>query len=114
MPAKSRIKTAAEETAPRRSSVAENAPRRRPKQLKFAGVAPAVHEDIESAADDYVNIRDRRMEATEKETSAHASLLALMKRHKLASYRFDGMLVTLDTAERVRVKAVEANGEADE
>ncbi len=89
---KPRIKTADEEI-PKRS-----------KQRPLPGMERAVAKDVEEAADAFVNIRDRRLALSEKETEAQATLLAAMKAHRLQSYRYDENLVVVDSKEKVRVK----------
>lgn len=59
-------------------------------------------------------MRDRRMSLTEDEVEARNSLLALMKEHKLDSYKFDGRIVSVVHGDdKVKVKNVEVAGNED-
>lgn len=90
----------------------------KPKQTKIPGTERKdVHEDIEEAAAEYVEIRDERMQYTKKEVAAQAKLLAAMKLHKLDTYRCDRedlevKIVSKD--EKARVKRVDAGGEVSD
>lgn len=98
---------------PRIRTADEEIPKR-PKQRPLPGMERAVAKDVEEAADAFVNIRDRRMSLTEKESEAQATLLAAMKAHKLSSYRYDENFVVVDSMEKVRVKrAVDDDGDGD-
>lgn len=63
--------------------------------------------EIDEAAEEYVDIRDRRMALTKDEKAAQTSLLNLMKKHKLKAYDYDNKLVSVveDVVEKVKVKA---------
>lgn len=93
----------------------------RPRTPHLPGLAPVVIPEIETAAEAYVTVRDRRMAATKQETDAQSTLLTVMKKHNLTTYRLgDGedplliLLVEGRTKVAVRkVKHAESNGSAD-
>lgn len=73
---------------------------------------------IESAAEEYRDVRDRRMELTESEVNLRAKLLKLMRERDLTVYRTDdGRVVEVVEGEAVvKVRKGEepkANGAAD-
>ena len=71
------------------------------------GVAKERYEDVEAAADDYVDLRDRRMAVQLDEKKAKEALIAALHAHDLKCYDYDGKVVTLmpkDTTETVKVK----------
>ena len=81
----------------------------RPKQEQIPGTEQPRVKDVEQAAERYIDVRDKRMALTEKEVTAHASLLEAMHRHGLESYRYDDMIVTVKHgAEKVRVRTAGA------
>jgi hypothetical protein len=84
------------------------------KQKEFAGMERPKIAAIESAADDYVSMRDKRMALVEKEISARTLLIQLMDEHKLTSYRYDNMVVTVLPAKKVKVKAAKDDGDDDD
>ena len=68
---------------------------------------------MEDAAESYAEIRDQRMELTESEVSAKATLLAVMKKHNLKSYKDKGagLYVMIEEGEdNVKVKKLQADG----
>lgn len=88
----------------------------RPEQFEIPGTGRASIKEIDSASEQYVNIRDRRMHLTEKEVAAKRVLSDLMRVHAESigrgddgglAYRYDDMLVTLKPKDAVlRVKHV--------
>jgi hypothetical protein len=58
----------------------------RPRQARIKGTEPAQHLDIVEAAERYIEIRDERMELTEREIEANTALVAAMERHGLTDY----------------------------
>jgi hypothetical protein len=74
-------------------------------QAEIPGTERPVIKEIETAARAYRRIRDERMELTEQETAAKATLLLRMKSHKQAVYVFDGFVVSVIPGEdNVKVK----------
>jgi hypothetical protein len=91
-------------------------------EMKGKGVEVLSIPEIESAAESYREIRDKRMELTEKECKAKEVLLITMQRHKdklpkdstngTSFYRFDDRIVELQPgSENVKVKSVHAENE---
>lgn len=75
------------------------------KQARLPGTDDPALKDLESKAEQYVEIRDERMELTKKESALQDDLLALMKKYKKTEYRRDGIeirIVPID--EKVKVK----------
>lgn len=78
----------------------------RPKQGFLEGTEPEVIPEIESAADDYVDVRDRRMELTKKEVKNKSVLQGAMEKHKLKSYQYGDKTVQIIRGEpKLKVKA---------
>jgi hypothetical protein len=72
---------------------------------------------IDDAAAEYVDVRNRRMKLTEKETEAKTALIEACQKHaeKLALnkngdrvYRYDEEVVVLSEVENVKVKSFES------
>ncbi len=57
------------------------------KQQRLKGTEDKRFPDVEEAAEAYRDVRDERMELTEKEIDAKSELMARMKEHKLKTYR---------------------------
>lgn len=75
--------------------------------------------EIELAAEEYVEHRDKRMAVLEKEIEAKAKLMAAMKKSGQTSYQFeeDNELFTVDLVssdETVKVKRTKADGDDDD
>jgi inorganic pyrophosphatase/exopolyphosphatase len=77
---------------------------------------PPCHPDIDEAADELKEIRAKRMRLTEEETTASDSLLALMHKHDLKTYEYEGGKVEVAALEKVKVrkKKPEANGDDED
>ncbi len=88
------------------------------KQLAIAGTERPKNKDVEAAADVYVTERNKRMRMTVKEKSAKVTLIALMREHKLNTYRDDDhsppLLVTLSSKDDVKVTEVGRDSDDDE
>jgi hypothetical protein len=66
---------------------------------------PKTIKELDEAADDYVVKRDERMERQKPEKDAKALLMALMLKHNLKQYVFDGKMVFIEPGEpTVKVK----------
>lgn len=83
------------------------------KQQELKGVERKVIKAVENAADDYVDVRDKRMALTTKEVDARAVLIAAMQDAGVTSYRYDDRIITLDSKTKVSVKA-DRDGDAEE
>jgi hypothetical protein len=59
---------------------------KQPKQTKIPGTDRKVDKAIRSAAEAYVEVRDERMELTNREVDAKTKLMAAMKAAKLEHY----------------------------
>lgn len=111
----------AKEAAPKASTTeAEVAPEetaKRPVQTEIPGTERVRIKSIDDAAEEYVNVRDKRMEWTEKEVAAKQQLTDLMHKHaeKIGrdaegglTYRYDDMQVILKPTEEVlKVKHID-------
>ncbi len=86
------------------------------KQLAIAGTERKAIKEVNDAAEQYVEQRDKRMKLTEKEKEAKDALIAVMKKHGLAVYRDDDatppLTVVLSSSDQVKVSKVEAEEEA--
>lgn len=83
--------------------------RRRPSQPRLPHTqGPRRNDEIEKAAKKYVDVRDERMELTEREVKLRGDLIEKMKKHKLESYRCEdqNFVVNLSTEEKVKVTKV--------
>ena len=79
------------------------------------GVSRKKIKSVEVAADNYCDIRDRRMSLTEKEVEARTVLISKMKEHGLSEYVYDDhKVVLLPGVEKVKVRTVDGDGDADE
>ena len=89
------------------------------KQGHLEGMEPPTIKELDEAADNYMDIRDKRMAMTRKECSKQDHLQELMKEHKLTVYEYDGYIVTLNQTEKVKVRKrpegePSANGDGDD
>lgn len=84
------------------------------KQGELPGVEKPVVKAVEEAADEYVNVRDRRMKLTEAEVEKRSILIHEMKKARLTSYSYDGQVITLDTKDAVKVRALKADDDAED
>lgn len=83
-------------------------------QQYIEGTEPPKIAEIEEKAKQYKEDRDERMAWTVKEVESHAVLLEAMKRHKLQTYEFDGLVAELKVGKdkvKVRSKASESEEE---
>jgi hypothetical protein len=90
---------------------------RKPKQQYLPDMEPVTIQEIDDAADSYVDARDARMECLKSEISKKDLLGMFMKKHKLATYEYDGKVVTYEGEPTVKVKrkkSSEDNGDADD
>lgn len=60
------------------------------RQPAFPGMEPPTIKEVEEAAEDYEEKRDKRMEHTKREVAAAAHLLNMLEKHNLTEYKFDG------------------------
>lgn len=72
------------------------------------GVSRPKIKAIEVAADDYVEVRDKRMAMTTKEIAARTKLVDVMKKHGLLRYQFsDHEVVMVPGQDKVRVRTID-------
>lgn len=83
------------------------------KQGHLEGMEPPVIKEIERAADRYVEARDERMRLSETEAEAKELLTAVMKKHELTVYNYDGKDVFVENAETVKVRKHKEPGDGD-
>ena len=82
-------------------------------QTEIPGTEEPKIPEVEHAAESYREIRDERMELTESEVTAKASLIAVMKAHKLTVYKdkVAGYAVFIEQGEdNVKVKKLAPDG----
>ena len=77
--------------------------RERPRQARLPGVEDPEIEELESAAEEYADVRDRRMALTKEEVRLQGELLTTMKKYDKTSYVHDGYDLKL-VAEKEKVK----------
>ncbi len=78
------------------------------RQLEIAGTERVKNQEVEAAAEGYVDQRNKRMKLSKKEKEAKQALIAVMNKHKLSVYRDDTqnppVIVTLSSKDDVRVQ----------
>ena len=90
----------------------------RSKTGALPGMERKTIKEIEQLADEYAELRDKRMGVLKKEVEAKAKLIDAMKRNDQEVYEFeeDGetVTVTLKSEEKVKVKRGQHEDEEDE
>jgi hypothetical protein len=77
-------------------------------------VDDAIIEEIENAAHDYADVRDKRMALTTQEVEAKGVIIGAMKKHGKTHYKRNGIEISLTVEkEKVTVKVVEAEADGD-
>ncbi len=94
------------------------------KQLEIPGTGQERIEELESAADQYIKVRDARMRMTEKEIAAKTNLLQVALSHEAELspdadgnkiYKFDDEMVILKPGKRnVKVKAIHSEDDDED
>lgn len=70
---------------------------------------------IEKAAENYTDVRDKRMELTKKEVAAHDALLQEMRNAEIEEYLYDDQLVKVKPGKcKVKVKTVHDPSDMDD
>jgi CRISPR/Cas system-associated exonuclease Cas4 (RecB family) len=78
---------------------------KKPKQNRLPGMEDAKIDELHSLAEDYVDIRDRRMDLNKQETPLKQQLLAAMHAQNKTHYRHNGLIIdVVHENEKVRVK----------
>lgn len=70
--------------------------------------------ELTEAAENYAEVRDKRIKLLAKELELKEKVGDLMKEHKLTSYRDDDLTITLETKEKIKVKIESGENEAEE
>lgn len=79
-------------------------PRPRQRHLPNTDPEPVVHNDIEQASDNYVEVRDSRMNMTNRERELKKLLRDTMSKHKLQKYKYGNKLIEFVHAVEADVK----------
>lgn len=93
----------------------EAKPKRR--QLEIAGTERPRVKEVDAAAEEYVEIRDKRMKLTVEEKERKEKLIAVMQQHKLTFYEdleSDPPLQVWLVNGEVNVKVKKLNGDEEE
>jgi hypothetical protein len=88
--------------------------KRRPRQRRLLDeLEPGGIKEIDDAAEEYVEVRDRRMALTTEEAKRKETLMNLMKKHKLTDYEYDSKTVEYIASSKENVK-VKTKGSDEE
>lgn len=98
---------------------AGEAPKKRgrpPKQGYLPDMEPPSIKEIDESADRLAEARGQRMAYLDIEAKEAETLMALMHKHKLKVYEYDGKRVELSAQEKVKVKKAkdDTNGDGEE
>jgi hypothetical protein len=84
----------------------------RPKSQALPGLEDHAIKPLEEAAEHYAEIRDQRMELTQREHELKIHALKLMRKYEKTIYRHNGVEITLVHGEDdVRVRVKKAGGD---
>ena len=83
-------------------------------QKELVGMERKVIKAVENAADDYVDVRDKRMALTTKEVERRAILIQAMQDAGVTSYRYDDRVITLESKSKVKVKTDKDGDEGED
>ena len=87
---------------------------KKPRQARLPGTEDNKIQEIETAALDYVEVRDERMEMIKKEKTAKDSLLATMHKNGKTTYRCGEIdIAIIPEGEKLKVK-IHSGGGQDE
>ena len=92
-------------------------PVRRPRQARLPGTEDAAIEGLNALAEDYAEIRDKRMSLLKEEVGLKETISSTMHKHGKTTYRYGKVFIQLTTErEKVRVKILkkDAEDEAEE
>ena len=87
--------------------MAKAAKKVKPKQQDLPGMADRKIPELHKAAEEYADVRDRRMELTKEEVAAKEEVLKQMRSHKKEVYKFDDVEIKVvheKESVKVRVK----------
>lgn len=83
--------------------------------MEGPGVALPQIDEIDIAAEDYLDVRNQRQELTKVEVDKKAVLMALMHKHNLDRYQFSDYVVTcIRGKENVKVRTADNEADAEE
>jgi len=85
------------------------------KQADLPGMEDKHIREIEDAAHEYAEARDKRMKLTEKEVEKKGELLAAMQKHKKRHYEVDDLQIDIEVEKetvKVRIRKVEEEEDA--
>lgn len=80
-------------------------------QMEIPGTERPSHPKIDEAADNYIRLKVKKKDLSEKLKEAEAELVAAMHAKELLTYRYDNTLITIDPVEKIKVADV---ADADE
>lgn len=83
------------------------------RQSRLPGTGDASIPEIESAAEEYVKLRDKRMKILTQEVESKTTLMTVMKSNKKNYYSYDGLEVRIVRGDE-KVKVSKADAEDDE
>lgn len=90
----------------------------RQKQPALPNLGPKQIKVVDDAAEEFVELRDRRIKLHFEEAKAHERLVELMKEHGLEKYRDDSavppLIVDLTSKTRAKVKREKPKTESDD
>lgn len=86
----------------------------RPKQPDLPTMENRDIPEIEQAAEAYRDVRDERCELSKQEATAKQTLITVMKAHKRTVYTRNGLSITLEEIDNVKVKTAKKDDEGDE
>lgn len=84
------------------------------KQADLPGMEDRDIPEIEEAAERYRDVRDERIALSKDESTAKQSLIAVMKAHKRSVYSRNGMSITLEEIDNVKVKTAKKDDDEEE
>jgi hypothetical protein len=84
------------------------------KQVDLPGMEDRDIPEIEEAAERYRDVRDDRIALSKDESTAKQALIAVMKAHKRSVYSRNGMSITLEEIDNVKVKTAKKDDEEEE
>jgi hypothetical protein len=89
------------------------------RQMKIPGTEQETIKEIDSAAEAYIDVRDKRINLTDRESEAKEALIGVMKKHKVEVYRDENavppLVVTLIPGEdKVKVSRAKEEEEGEE
>lgn len=95
-----------EQLEPQGSALPESAKAKKgPKQGRLPTMEDPAIEELEDSAEEYVDIRDQRMELTREESRLKEELLGLMHKHNKTTYIHEGVEIkVIVESEKLRVR----------